>query len=133
MPRTIGKQEAIRRMNREHGAAVLSSRNTHFANVNRARDVWWFDIAEQKTLVGDGEFLELLVYDYRDDHLYHLRVPTEYFRQHRRDFSIRQDKATISLWLSIGKRDQFMDLGSGARGGGVRFAQFLHKVSLSPN
>ncbi len=129
MPKTIRKQEAILRMNRELGAAVLSSMNTNFANINTARPVWWFDIPEHKTLLGAREFLELLVYDYRDDHLYHLRVPTEYFRQHRRDFSIRQDKETISLWLSIGKKDQFTDLGSGARGGGVRFAQFLYKTS----
>lgn len=128
MPGRLGKRDAISRMNREYGAAVLQFPTTHFANINAAKDVWWFDIPIDKTVPAAGEKLDLLVYDFRKDQLYHLRVPTEYFRQHMKDFSKRDDKDTISLWLSSEGTNLFRDLRS--TNGGVPFAQFLLKESI---
>ena len=42
------KIEAIDTINRQIGSPLLISKNTHFANVNSSKNVWWFDIPTSK-------------------------------------------------------------------------------------
>ena len=123
----LQKTEAIARMNKAYGTDVLTSRTAHFANINKSKDVWWFDIPLRKiSSPVTADALDLLVYDYRDDQLYHLRVPTEFIRKNLRELVVRSDKEVISLELSADKAELFRDLRS--KGGKIMFAQFCQNT-----
>lgn len=76
MSQRIGKAEAIARMKRRPIGATLSRRNTHFANINSQKEVWWFDVPCSKISVGEVEVINLLLFDHRTNELHHLIVPT---------------------------------------------------------
>jgi hypothetical protein len=118
------KREAIRRANQLYKATVLNNHNTHFSNINAAKDVWWFDIPLEKVSSSTEMILHLLLYDDRSNELHHLRVPTSYFRENRLQLVIREKKKTISLELSAARSRLFQDVRPTA--GGVRFGQFLN-------
>ena len=119
----MNKNEAIKIMNRRSGKPLLNNRNTHFANVNSAKNVWWFDIPTSKAFSQDIEHLYLLVYQPIGDELFLLKVPTYFFIQNRSGFIIREEKETISLELSCEKATFLKDKRPGC--GQVSFSEFI--------
>lgn len=57
------KATAIQQMNNLYGDSVLNNKNTCFANINKSKDVWWFDISLKR--LETGEELNLLTYNHR--------------------------------------------------------------------
>lgn len=122
MSQRIEKGEAIAPMNARPSGAALNRRNTHFANINSQKEVWWFDIPCSKLAVGAAEDINLLLFDHRTNELHHLIVPTAYFRANLGGLVIRDEKGTISLELSAEPRTMFRDIRP--TGNGIQFAQF---------
>ena len=52
----LSKSDAIARLCREHPAIEIESKATHFAKINAAKDVWWYDISLKKVSAGHYEF-----------------------------------------------------------------------------
>jgi hypothetical protein len=119
----MNKNEAIKIMNKRIGNPSPNSRNTHFANVNSAKNVWWFDIPTSKAFSQNIDHLHLLVYQPMGDELSHLNVPTYFFIQNRSGFIIREEKGTISLELSCEKATFLKDIRPGS--GQVSFIDFV--------
>ena len=119
----MNKNEAIKIINRRTGFNSLNSRNTHFANVNSAKNVWWFDIPTSKAFSQNIPHLHLLVYQHKGDELFHLKVPTNFFLKNRSGFIIREEKGTISLELSAEKATFLKDVRPGS--GQLSFKEFL--------
>ena len=119
----VEKREAIRCKNQLYKVDELSNRNTHFSNINAAKDVWWFDIPLRKVSPSAERILHLLLYDHRSKELHHLRVPTAYIRETMSQLVTRAEKETISLELSAARSNLFRDVRPTA--GGVDFGQFL--------
>lgn len=118
----MDKSKAVDQTNRRCNTSELSLHNTHFANVNAKKDVWWVDLPlPEVSLDGAGE-INLLLYDHRSEEVHYLQIPTEYFRANMIHLVIRDDKGCISLELSADGRNLFQDVRP--TGGGVRFAQF---------
>ena len=65
----MNKKTAISQVNQQ-GKQNLSANGTHFANINAAKNVWWFDIPIHK--LSDKSYVNLLLYDCSDRKLYHL-------------------------------------------------------------
>jgi hypothetical protein len=119
----VNKPEAIARINQEQGNQNLHLQNTHFANVNARKDVWWFDIPISKITSHIHEHLHLLLYDRHPCHLHHLQIPVDYFRANLAKLVARKDRGTISLELSADVGNLFRDIRP--TGAGVEFKKFL--------
>jgi hypothetical protein len=122
MALSIKKPEAIARINRLCGQAGLDDRNTHFANINARKDVWWLDIPLSKISRAGITEINFLLYDQRSDELHYLRVPIGYLRANLGRLVVREDKAVISLELSADQTRLFRDVRPTS--GGVQFGQF---------
>lgn len=120
---SMNKNEAIKIMNRRNGSQVFDSRNTHFANVNSAKDIWWFDIPTSKAFSYNIPYLHLLLYQNREDEIFHLKIPPSFFIKKRDSFIIREEKGTLSLELSTEKATFLKDVRSGS--GQISFKEFL--------
>lgn len=119
------KKQAIARRNQELGRAVLDVDNCQFAELNRNRNIWWFDILLARLAVGQQEWLHLLLYTPSTDQLIHLKVPTSFLRKQREGLEVRNEgkrKAALSLELSADKDSFLKDVRPA--GTGVGFAQF---------
>ena len=97
------RAEAIARINRRYGSTPLNRRDTHVANINASKPVWWLDIPMHK-LEGSVRALNLLLYDHRVDDLHYLKVPTEFFRANLGGLVVRDDKACITLELAADRQ-----------------------------
>ena len=75
MGRQMEKREALRRANTNRAGAPLGHHNTHFANINSQKDVWWYDIPMAKISDSDLAEINLLLYDHRTDELHHQQFP----------------------------------------------------------
>lgn len=117
------KTEAINKINGKHGVNTLNKSNTHFANLNSAKDVWWYDIPTSRAFSITLDFLNLIAYYPINDTVYHMKVPTHTFRENQNQFVIREDISTISLELSAERANFLKDVRPGC--GGVTFQDFL--------
>lgn len=106
----MNKNEAIKIINKRLGEPLLNNRNTHFANVNSAKSVWWFDIPTKKALSIEIDHIHLLIFEPKGNELLFLKVPTRFFIQNRSGFVIREGKGTISLELSCEKETFLKDI-----------------------
>jgi len=129
MGQRIEKADAIVRMKRRPSGARLNRRNTHFANINSQKEVWWFDIPCSKIVVGAVEDINLLLFDHRTNELHHLIVPTAYFRANLNGLVVRGEKGTISLELSAEALNMFQDVRP--TGAGIQFRQFVERYIRS--
>ena len=118
---TISKKEAIKLMNGHYDRPVLNYKNTCFSNINSSKDVWWFDISLQR--ISKSEVINILVYDYKTNSIYHLIVPTHYFNENRNKFAIREDRACVSIELSCDETNKFQDIRPTS--GRMKFSEFL--------
>ncbi|AAY93843.1 hypothetical protein D3X12_28435 [Pseudomonas protegens] len=121
----LDKKQAIARRNQELGGAVLGVNNCHFAELNRNRNIWWFDILVTRLAIGQYEWVHLLLHNPDTDQLLHLKVPTVFLREKLEGLVIRNEgkrKAALSLELSADKDSFLKDVRPA--GTGVSFAQF---------
>ncbi|WP_047288656.1 hypothetical protein [Pseudomonas protegens] len=121
----LDKKQAIARRNQELGGAVLGVNNCHFAELNRNRNIWWFDILVTRLAIGQYEWVHLLLHTPDTDQLLHLKVPTVFLREKLEGLVIRNEgkrKAALSLELSADKDSFLKDVRPA--GIGVSFAQF---------
>lgn len=121
----LDKKQAIARRNQELGGAVLGVNNCHFAELNRNRNIWWFDILMTRLAIGQYEWVHLLLHTPDTNQLLHLKVPTVFLREKMEGLVIRNEgkrKAALSLELSADKDSFLKDVRPA--GTGVSFAQF---------
>ena len=110
------------------GGAVLGTNNCHFAELNRNRNIWWFDLPVSRLAVGQYEWIHLLMHTPATDELLHLKVTTAFLREKREGMVVRathKRTPTMSLELSADKDSYLQDVRP--TGTGVNFAQFLQK------
>lgn len=122
----LDKKLAIARRNQELGGAVLGVNNCHFAELNRNKNIWWFDIPLARLAIGQYEWIHLLLHSPASDQLLHLKVPTVFLREKMEGLVVRNEgkrKSTVSLELSADKDAYLEDVRPA--GTGVNFAQFL--------
>ncbi|SEB59085.1 hypothetical protein SAMN05216178_1388 [Pseudomonas saponiphila] len=104
---------------------MLGVNNCHFAELNRNRNIWWFDILVTRLAIGQYEWVHLLLHTPDTDQLLHLKVPTVFLREKLEGLVIRNQgkrKAALSLELSADKDSFLKDVRPA--GTGVSFAQF---------
>ena len=77
----LNKAQAIARRNTELGGAVLGVNNCHFTDLDRKRNIWWFDLPLGRIAVGQYEWIHLLMHNAETDQLLHLKVPTAFLRE----------------------------------------------------
>jgi len=121
----LDKKQTIARRNQELCGAVLGVNNCHFAELNRNRNIWWFDILVTRLAIGQYEWVHLLLHTPDTDQLLHLKVPTVFLREKLEGLVIRNEgkrKAALSLELSADKDSFLKDVRPA--GTGVSFAQF---------
>ena len=121
----LDKKQAIARRNQELGGAVLGVNNCHFTELNRNRNIWWFDIPVSRPAVGQYEWIHLLMHTPDTDELLHLKVPTVFLREKLEGLVVRNEgkrKAALSLELSADKDSFLQDMRPA--GTNVNFAPF---------
>ncbi|MCE0461674.1 hypothetical protein [Pseudomonas uvaldensis] len=121
----LDKKQAIARRNQELGGAVLGVNNCHFSELNRNRNIFWFNIPVTRLAVGQYEWVHLLLHTPTTDELLHLKVPTVFLREKMEGLEVRNQgkrKAALSLELSADKDSYLQDLRPG--GTNLNFAQF---------
>ena len=121
----LDKTLAIARRNKELGGAVLGTNNCHFAELNRNRNIWWFDLPVSRLAIGQYEWIHLLMHTPETDELLHLKVPTVFLREKLEGLVVRNQgkrKAALSLELSADKDSYLQDMRPA--GTNVNFAPF---------
>jgi uncharacterized protein (DUF983 family) len=108
----VTKPQAIAIVNKQKKQSI-SNKTTIFANINKAKSVYWFDIP-LKRLNSKGS-LNILTYDHQHEKLYYLEVPHTYFTENISLFYVRQDKQAISLELDATIENQFQDVRTGSK------------------
>jgi hypothetical protein len=117
----MDKKTAIQAMNNHCGQNKFNYSNTNFANINVAKDVWWFDIPLKK--LSSHTKINLLLHDYKKHIMYHLCIPIEYFKSNMDMLHVRKEKDCISIELSTEEYMLFKDIRP--QSGKLRFDQFL--------
>ena len=87
----LDKKQAIARRNQELGGAVLGVNNCHFAELNRNRNIWWFDLPVTRLAIGQYEWIHLLMHTPDTDELLHLKVPTVFLREKLEGLVVRNE------------------------------------------
>ncbi|WPN64830.1 hypothetical protein QMK47_07535 [Pseudomonas sp. P9_35] len=121
----LDKKQAIARRNQDLGGAVLGVNNCHFSELNRNRNIFWFDIPVGRLAIGQYEWIHLLLHTPATDELLHLKVPTVFLREKMEGLEVRnlgKRKAALSLELSADKDSYLQDMRPG--GTNLDFAQF---------
>ncbi|MCI0996333.1 hypothetical protein [Pseudomonas corrugata] len=121
----LDKKQAIARRNQELGGAVLGVNNCHFSELNRNRNIFWFNIPVTRLAVGQYEWIHLLLHTPATDELLHLKVPTVFLREKMEGLEVRNQgkrKAALSLELSADRDSYLQDLRPG--GTNLDSAQF---------
>jgi hypothetical protein len=98
----------------------LNNSNTGFSNVNKSKEVWWFNVAVPKfnsdvhLLLSTGDFTLWL------------HLPKGFVTQLATSFKIRQDKNAVDLEISADKNFKYLkDVKSG--GIGFDFIPFVRE------
>ncbi|KIQ59333.1 hypothetical protein [Pseudomonas fluorescens] len=121
----LDKKQAIARRNQELGGAVLGVNNCHFSELNRNRNIFWFNLPVTRLAIGQYEWIHLLLHTPATDQLLHLKVPTVFLREKMEGLEVRNQgkrKAALSLELSADKGSYLQDMRPG--GTNLDFAQF---------
>lgn len=122
----LNKAQAIARRNQELGGAVLGVNNCHFTELDRKRNIWWFDLPVGRIAVGQYEWIHLLMHNAETDQLLHAKVTTAFLREKLEGLVVRnagKRKPEITLELSADKDSFLQDVRPA--GSGISFAQFV--------
>lgn len=106
----MNKRTAIRLVNSYLKQDALDKSNTHFSNVNSAKEVWWFNIPPKKF----EQELHLLCAG--KPGLIWLTIEANSVPEPGRIFRLRQDKEAIDLEISCAQERYMHDIKSGGSG-----------------
>ena len=106
----MNKGQAIRMVNARLGDEVLTTRNTSFSNVNKSKDVWWFNIDPDKFR---NESHLLLA---RGRGVIWLSIEENAIPEPEGVFRIRPDKGTVDLEIATSGSRYMRDVKSGGTG-----------------
>jgi hypothetical protein len=110
----------------QQGSIEVTSSNSHFANINSSKNVWWLDLPISKVSQVSDPHIHLLLYDQQEGTLHHLAIPKSYIKQNQQRLVTRESKGCISLELSADENRKFHDVRP--KGCGVEFKQFLKET-----
>jgi hypothetical protein len=101
----MDKSTAMAHINQEYGAR-LSTANTGYSNINKAKEVWWFNVAVSKF----AEDVHLLLNT--QEELIWVLLPKGFAKGV--PFKIREDKNAVDLEISADKKNLYLkDIKSG--------------------
>ena len=101
------KQETIQLSNKHLEGNVLDNHNAHFANINKAKPVWWFDVRLEKF----NNDLYLILN--KQNNFILLKIPKNTFENLGKVFKIKQEQ-WVDLEISSSEQDRYMiDIKSG--------------------
>ena len=113
----MNKKELIIYINQKH-IGSLSSKNTSYSNINKSKDVWWFNISVSKF---QGN-VNLLLND--TNKVIWIHLPKGFVNNVSSHFKIRQDKDVVDLEISADRNNKYLvDVKSG--GIGFDFKEFI--------
>jgi hypothetical protein len=95
--KNMNKREALDFANRNFNA-VFTTFNTHFANVNKAKPVWWLELPINKIKSPSLSYVHFLLKS--DNSLNWLKVDRLYLFDNLNGFKIRQNKDVICLEIN---------------------------------
>lgn len=105
---SMDRKTAIKAINNHYQNNLLLNKNVSFSNINKEKEVWWFEVSLEK--LSQIEKINLLMYDNKSSVIYHLCIPTGYLTSNLEHFKVRTEKNCISLELSAEKQMLFRDL-----------------------
>lgn len=108
----MNKELTIAKVNWHLGYRLLDERNTSFANVNSAKDVWWLNINPRKF----ERDLHILLVKEGDRGLIWLRIKGNSIPNPTKVFKVRPDKGLIDLEISSRALRYMTDVKSGGKG-----------------
>jgi hypothetical protein len=111
----LSRTEAIARFSQENSELETRGRAFHFANINRKKEVWWYDIPLRLISSNANEYIELLAYDNRSDELHHLSVPVKCINSYLPGLAVSIKKQAVCLELSADPINMFEDIRPGGR------------------
>ena len=104
------RSKAIKLVNSYLQHGVLDGTNTHFTNVNSAKEVWWFNIPPEKFA------RELHLLCAKKTELIWLTIEKDAVLNPEKTFRLRQDKWVIDLEISCASNRYMCDVKSGGSG-----------------
>ena len=104
------KKECIAAINLQYKAG-LSNINTSYSNINKSKNVWWFNIPMSKFKAPVNLLLKT------EDGVFWINLPIGFVSSIKEIFKIRQDKDALDLEINAGSRNFLCDVKSG----GTRF------------
>ena len=108
----MNKVQAVIKVNRYLGNAVLNYKNTHFSTINKSKLVWWLNIPPKKfsndlhVLLANKEDSEFLIW---------LRIEPNAIANPEKVFRIR-DTGAVDLEISCDGNRYMYDIKSGGTG-----------------
>jgi hypothetical protein len=78
---------------------LLTNNNTAYSNINKSKDVWWYNINIEKFGL---DFNLILVGDYKS---YWIHLPNGFCKSLESNFKIRLDKDAVDLEICADKSD----------------------------
>ena len=104
----MGKQEAMIKVNTHLKKSVLNINNTHSSNINRSKNVWWFNIPPKKF----SNDLHLLLL--KKTSFLWLKINAGLFSNPDKIFKLRTDINKIDLEISSEETNNYLvDIKSG--------------------
>ncbi len=115
----MDKESAIAKVNGHLGYRLLDGRNTSFAHINLAKEVWWLNISPRKF----KSDLHIILVKESDSGLVWLRIKGNSIPTPEKVFRVRQDNGLIDLEISSRPPRYMTDIKSG--GTGYDFAEHI--------
>lgn len=103
------KKNLIEYINKTYKAELTSS-NTSFSEINKSKDVWWFNISKEKFKYPVNLLLKT------DAGAFWIVLPAEFVTSLDDTFRIRKDKNAVDLEINAGSRNFLCDVKSGGTG-----------------
>ena len=100
------KQECIAAINLKYKAG-LSNINTSYSNINKSKNVWWFNIATSKFKAPVNLLLKT------EDGVFWINLPIGFVSSIKKTFKIREDKDVVDLEINAGSNNFLCDVKSG--------------------
>lgn len=88
------KSQIIEYLKNTYPATSLNSSNTSYSNINKSKQVWWFNVPVQK-FVGE---VNLLLRG--NEEVIWIHLPPQFVNNLASKFKIRQDKDAVDLEIS---------------------------------
>ena len=108
----MDKKSAMAKVNEHLGYSLLVNGNTSLANVNSAKDVWWFNISPRKF----ERDLHIILVKEKDSGLIWLRIKGNSIPTPTKVFTVRQDNGYIDLEISSRPPYYMTDVKGGGKG-----------------